>query len=159
MGRAQYPTLHQTMKKLTGLILIVILGCTTFSASSDAISLEFRSASQSPINGFQEMTVVGSVDKIFISQEVIISESDISSAEIVGTSDRPLIEIFLTEGGVRKLSRATEANIGTPLGIIIDDKLFGAPIIRQAINTSSMIISGQLTQKEVSDVVDRINTR
>ena len=65
MGWAQYPTLHQTMKKLTGLILIVILGCTTFSASSDAISLEFRSASQSPINGFQEMTVVGSVDKIF----------------------------------------------------------------------------------------------
>lgn len=103
--------------------------------------------------------MVGSVDKIFISLEVIISESDISFAEIVGTSVRPLIEIFFTEDGVRKLSRATEANIGTPLGIIIDDKLFGAPIIRQAINTSSMIISGQLTQKEVSDVVDRINTR
>ena len=147
------------MKKLTGLLLIVILGCTTFSASSDAISLEFRSASQSPSDGLQEMTVVGSVETIFVSQEVIISESDISSAEIVGTSDRPLIEIFLTEDGVRKLSRATEANIGTPLGIIIDDKLFGAPIIRQAITSPSMIISGQFTQKEVSDVVDRINAQ
>lgn len=147
------------MKNFIGIILLILIGCTTFSSSSGDISVEFRPASLSPVDGLQEMKVVGLIEKTYVSQEIIISEKDISSARIVDGSERPQIEIVLTDNGTWKLSKATEVTIGNPLGIVIDGKLIGAPIIKQAINTSRMSITGQFTEKEASDIVDRINAQ
>lgn len=147
------------MKMLIGLFVLLLSGCITMPGTSQAVTLEFRPGSQSPMEGLTEMTVVGTDQKVYISQDVVVSSNDIVSAEFIEGFGSPQILIVFTRAGVEKFSRATENNIGRPLGIVIDGQLFSAPIVRQTISTPRMIISGRFTQVEALRIVNGINTK
>ena len=127
--------------------------------TSQAATLEFRPGSQSSMKGLTEMTVVGTDQKVYISQDVVVSNNDIASAEIMEGFGSPQILIVFTRAGAEKFSQATENNIGKPLGIVIGGQLFSAPIVRQTISTHRMIISGRFTQEEALRIVNGINTK
>jgi len=147
------------MKEMIALVMLVLAGCATMPGTSQAITLEFRPGSQSPMEGLTEMTVVGTDQKIYISQDVVVSSNDIVSARVIEGFGSPQILIVFTRVGAENFSRATENNIGKPLGIVIDGQLFSAPIVRQTISTPRMIISGRFTQEEALRIVNGINTK
>ena len=128
-------------------------------ATSQAVTLEFRPGNQSPMEGLTEMTVVGTDQKVFISQEVVVSNNDIASAQVIEGFGSPQILIVFTGAGAEKFSRATEKNIGRPLGIVIDGQLYSAPIVRQTISSPRMIISGRFTQEEALRIVNGIKIK
>lgn len=147
------------MKILIGLFVLLLSGYITMPTTSQAATLEFRPGSQSPMKGLTEMTVVGTDKKVYISQDVVVSNNDIVSADIMEGFGLPQILIVFTRAGAEKFSRATENNIGKPLGIVIDGHLFSAPIVRQTISSPRMIISGRFTQEEALRIVNGINTK
>ena len=147
------------MKILIGLFVLVLTGCTTMPSTSQAVTLEVRPGSQSPMKGLTEMTVVGTDQKVYISQDVVASNNDIASAQIIEGFGSPQILIVFTRGGAEKFSRATENSIGKPLGIVIDGQLFSAPIVRETISTPRMLISGLFTQEQALRIVNGINTK
>ena len=147
------------MKKMIALFMLVLTGCATMPGTSQAVTLEFRPGSQSPMEGLTEMTVVGTDQKVCISQEVVLSNNDIASAQVIEGFGSPQILIIFTKAGTEKFSRATENNIGKPLGIVIDGQLFSAPIVRETISTPRLIISGRFTQEEALRIVNGINAK
>ncbi len=147
------------MKILIGLFVLLLSGCITMPGTSQAVTLEFRPGSQSPMEGLTEMTVVGTDQKVYISHDVVISNNDIASAEFIEGFGSPQILIVFSKDGMEKFYRATENNIGRPLGIVIDGQLFSAPIVRETISTPRMIISGRFTQEEALRIVKGINTK
>ena len=147
------------MKILIGLFVLLLSGYITMPTTSQAVTLEFRPGSQSLMKGLTEMTVVGTDQKVYISQDVVVSNNDIASAEIMEGFVSPQILIVFTRPGAEKFSQATENNIGKPLGIVIDGQLFSAPIVRQTISSPRMIISGRFTQEEALRIVNGINTK
>ena len=147
------------MKILIGLFVLVLTGCATMVTTSQAVTLEVRPGSQSPMEGLTEMTVVGTDQKVYISQDVVVSRNDIASAQVIEGFGSPQILIVFTRAGTEKFSRATENNIGKPLGIVIDGQLFSAPIVRETISTPRMLISGLFTQEQALRIVNGINTK
>ena len=147
------------MKMMIALFMLVLTGCAIMPTTSQAVTLEFRPGSQSPMQGFTEMTVVGTDQKVYISQKVVVSSSNIVSAEVIEGYGSPQILIIFSKAGTEKFSRATENNIGKPLGIVINGQLFSAPIVRETISTPRMIISGRFTQEEALRIVNGINTK
>ncbi|MBW1750225.1 MAG: hypothetical protein JRJ37_05935 [Deltaproteobacteria bacterium] len=147
------------MKKMIVLFILVLIGCAIMPATSQAVTLEFRLGSQSPMEGLTEMTVVGTDQKVYISQDVVVSSNDIASARVIEGFGSPQILIVFTRVGAEKFSGATENNIGKPLGIVIDGQLFSAPIVRQTISSPRMIISGRFTQEEALSIVNEINNK
>ncbi len=103
--------------------------------------------------------MVGTDQKVFISQEVVVSNNDIASAQVIEGFGSPQILIVFTGAGAEKFSRATEKNIGRPLGIVIDGQLYSAPIVRQTISSPRMIISGRFTQEEALRIVNGIKIK
>ena len=147
------------MKILIGLFVLLLSGCATMVTTSQAVTLEFRPGNQSPMKGLTEMIVVGTDQKVFISQEVVVSNNDIASAQVIEGFGSPQILIVFTGAGAEKFSRATEKNIGRPLGIVIDGQLYSAPIVRQTISSPRMIISGRFTQEEALRIVNGIKIK
>ena len=146
------------MKTMIVLFILVLTGCATLVTTSQAVTLEFRPGGLSPMEGLTEMAVVGTDQKVYISQDVVVSNNDIVSAEVIEGFGSPQILIVFTRAGTKKISRATENNIGRPLGIVIDGRLFSAPIVWKTISTPRMIISGRFTQEEALRIVNGINT-
>ena len=147
------------MKKMIVLFILVLTGCATMPTTSQAVTLEFCPGSQFPMEGLTEMTVVGTDRKVYISQDVVVSNNDIAFAQVIEGFGSPQILIVFTKAGTGKFSRATENNIGRLLGIVIDGRLFSAPIVRLTISTPRMIISGRFTQEEALRIVNGINTK
>ena len=54
--------------------------------------------------------------------------------------------------GGRKFGEATQANIGRPFAIVLDDKIISAPIIQSAILGGSGRITGNFTVQEANDL-------
>ncbi|MEA2115734.1 MAG: hypothetical protein U9P36_10200 [Thermodesulfobacteriota bacterium] len=147
------------MNKMIALVMLVLIGCATMPATNQVVTLEFRPGSQSLVEGMTEMTVVGTDQKVYISQDVAVSNNDIASAEVMEGFVSPQILIVFTGAGAEKFTRATESNIGKPLGIVIDGQLFSAPIVREMISTPRMIISGRFTQVDALRIVNEINKK
>ena len=59
------------MKILIGLFVLLLSGYITMPTTSQAVTLEFRPGSQSLMKGLTEMTVVGTDQKVYISQDVV----------------------------------------------------------------------------------------
>jgi SecD/SecF fusion protein len=64
----------------------------------------------------------------------------------------PLVTFRLDRDGARMFGDMTQANIGRPLAIVLDDRVITAPVIRGAITGGSGEISGSFTTAEAHDL-------
>jgi SecD/SecF fusion protein len=67
------------------------------------------------------------------------------------------ISLELTADGAKKFARVTEENVGHPLAIILDGKMYSAPVIRSTIRDGRASISGHFTQKEALALANVLN--
>ena len=147
------------MKKILFLAIVVALtGCATTRDQKTSVLLEFRPGSQSPGPGLTKMTVVGSEQTLYISEDVVLGNADVSSSRVVsGVNGRLRIKItFTTTTGAERFATATENNVRKPLGILVDGKLISAPIVMEKITGRSAEISGSFTQEEAKRIADGI---
>ena len=148
------------MKKIATLTMLVTLaGCTTMPSVKPGVTLQFRPGSHTPATGLTEMTVVGSDQKVYLSNEVVLSNADVKSARVVTGPSGPQIDIVFTKAGAERFTRATADNIMKPLGILVDGQLISAPIVREKISGGRAVISGRFSEQEARRIADGISTK
>lgn len=67
------------------------------------------------------------------------------------------ISLKLNDAGAKRFADITEANIGRNLGIVLDGKLYSAPVIKGRIGGGSAEITGDFSQREAVELANVLN--
>ena len=143
------------------LAAILTLGAILWSVFNSnlqaAIRFEVRMAESGPAPGLQKAKVADSDRYVYLHNEVIVSNNDIASVQVVeaGGPSQYGISVKLNAAGADKMRQATEAHIGKPLAILLDGQVMMAPVVRDAVGGSAML-TGHYTKPEAQRVADRI---
>ena len=134
----------------------VLTGCGTMRNGEAAVTLEFRPGASSPAPGLTRMTVPGSQAPVYISEDVVLSNTDVRSSRVVLGPTGPQIEIIFTKAGAARFATATESNIMKPLGILVDDQIICAPIVHEKISGGRAVIAGTFSEAEARRIAEGI---
>lgn len=87
-----------------------------------------------------------------VERRPLITSADVKTARPSrGQFNNPIVEFRLTEDAAEAFGKATEANIGSPLAIVLDGKVVSAPVIRDRIGEEG-VIEGAFTEAEVREL-------
>jgi preprotein translocase subunit SecD len=92
--------------------------------------------------------------KYLIEKRVLVSGGDLVDAQ-AGFDQRtnePVVNFRFNSAGARKFAEVTQANVGKPFAIILDNKVISAPVIREPILGGSGQISGNFTVQSANDL-------
>lgn len=68
------------------------------------------------------------------------------------------IQLSFTPEGAAEFGRVTEANVGRRLAIVLDGKLYSAPVLNEPIYGGNAQITGDFSQEEAKNVSDALNS-
>ena len=121
-----------------------------------AVRFEVRLAEESPAAGLREATVSDSNRKVYLHQDVLVTNGDIAQAQVVrDTADAFGVVVTFHAAGARKMAEATRAHVGKPLAILIDGEVISCPVIRGPVSTSA-VLNGSFTKAEAQRIVTGI---
>jgi preprotein translocase subunit SecD len=106
-----------------------------------------------------DMEVVPGVDSTgvqsfyLLRRVAAVTGRDLRNARpTVDEYNTPAVSFTLNSEGVSKFSRATAANVGRQMAIVLDGQVQSAPVIEAAITSAEARITGRFTQQEVQDL-------
>jgi SecD/SecF fusion protein len=67
------------------------------------------------------------------------------------------VSLEFTGEGAKKFEQITRRNVGKQLGIVLDGKLYSAPLISSVISDGKAVISGHFTRKGATDLANVLN--
>ncbi len=124
-----------------------------------SLPFEFRLAQFEAADGFDEFTVPGSEQKIYISREPLAMIFDVAAARVIDDANgKPAVEISYSPVAAKRMTELTEQHLNKPLAIFVDGKLLSAPTIRQSFG-SPALITGQFTREEAERIANGINRK
>jgi preprotein translocase subunit SecD len=92
--------------------------------------------------------------KYLIEKRVLVSGGDLVDAQpgFDQRTSEPIVSFRFNSTGARKFAEATQANVGKPFAIVLDNKVISAPVIREPILGGSGQISGSFTVQQANDL-------
>ena len=87
-----------------------------------------------------------------LQKEVEIDGDDIIDASPGFQNDQPIASFRFNAHGTRRFAHLTADNTGRPFAIVVNDRVFSAPVIREPITGGSGQISGNFTLQEANTV-------
>ncbi len=74
-------------------------------------------------------------EKYLIEKRVLVSGGDLVDAQpgFDQQTSQPIVNFRFNSSGARKFAEATQANVGKPFAIVLDNKVISAPVIREPI--------------------------
>jgi len=92
--------------------------------------------------------------KYLVKQIPILTGSQVVDAQVAfdQQTNQPVINFTLSSFGAKVFGDFTAKNIGTRLAVVLDGKVFSAPVIRERIGGGSGQISGNFTVNEAGNV-------
>jgi preprotein translocase subunit SecD len=93
-------------------------------------------------------------EKYLIEKRVLVSGADLVDAQpgFDQRTNQPVVNFRFNSSGARKFAEATQANVGKPFAIVLDNKVISAPVIREPILGGSGQISGSYTVQSANDL-------
>ncbi|HEX4411650.1 MAG TPA: protein translocase subunit SecD [Xanthobacteraceae bacterium] len=93
-------------------------------------------------------------EKYLIEKRVLVSGADLVDAQpgFDQRSNEPIVSFRFNSSGARKFAEATQANVGKPFAIVLDNKVISAPVIREPILGGSGQISGNFNVQSANDL-------
>lgn len=87
--------------------------------------------------------------------------SDIQRVEVAGDNgdSRPALLISFNSDGAKKWASQTGLNVGRDIAIVIDNRVWSAPRVREQINMGKCMITGNFTSEEMTALRDRLDPR
>ena len=105
-------------------------------------------------------SVAHSDRKVYLHQEVVISNEDVIDARVMpgagGTGFN--VDISFSQQGAEKIATATQAHIGKPLAILVNGSVIAAPKLRDAIRKSALI-TGDYTKEQADEIAAGLTGR
>ncbi|MBS1513170.1 MAG: protein translocase subunit SecDF [Bacteroidetes bacterium] len=71
---------------------------------------------------------------------------------------KPAVRLIMTSYGRGVWAKLTEKNVGRPIAIALDDIVYSAPNVINAITDGTSIISGSMTADDVTDLTNTLNS-
>src|SRR3984957_5435951 len=92
--------------------------------------------------------------KYLIEKRVLVSGADLTDAQpgFDQRTSEPIVSFRFNSSGARKFAEATQANVGKPFAIVLDNKVISAPVTRKPILGGSGQISGSFTVQSANDL-------
>jgi preprotein translocase subunit SecD len=120
-----------------------------------AVRFEVRLAEETAAPGLIEAKIAGSDRTIYLHQEIVVSNGDIASAQLLParTGSQFVVGVTFTAEGARKMAAATQNHIGKPVAILVDDEVVMAPTVRSAIGGAAEI-NGNYTKEQAERIVN-----
>ncbi|MFZ0425400.1 MAG: protein translocase subunit SecD [Xanthobacteraceae bacterium] len=93
-------------------------------------------------------------EKYLIEKRVLVSGADLVDAQpgFDQRTNEPIVSFRFNSSGARKFAEATQANVGKPFAIVLDNKVISAPRINEPILGGSGQISGSFTVQSANDL-------
>jgi len=92
--------------------------------------------------------------KYLVEKRVLVSGGDLVDAQpgFDQRTSEPVVNFRFNSTGARRFAEATQANVGKPFAIVLDNKVIEAPVIREPILGGSGQISGRFTVQQANDL-------
>jgi len=71
--------------------------------------------------------------------------------------NEPIVVVKLNVEGTKKFAKVTGANIGRRIALIVDGKVQSAPMVREAIPSGELVISGRFSVETAKAIADGLN--
>lgn len=75
-----------------------------------------------------------------------------ASATLNGTTNEWVVQFSFDTIGAKRFAEITQANVGKPFAIVLDDKVISAPVIREPITGGQGQISGNFSAQSANDL-------
>lgn len=94
-----------------------------------------------------------SKEPIVLKDEVLMSGQHITDAHVAFDSyNQPYVALNFDSKGARIFERVTEQNTGKRMAIVLDEKVYSAPVIREKISGGRASITGRFSAQEAHDL-------
>jgi preprotein translocase subunit SecD len=152
------------MKKLLMAALSGVAFLMFVAAAEAGPVLQFRLATNAPSEGAEKMVqeyqrngeTVTQV--LYVQREVLLDETMLKSASVgkdhFGHSQ---IDLTFNEAGKKKFAEVTRENLHKQLAVLIDGKIYTAPVIASEISAGKAVITGDYSEAEVKELAKRLN--
>ena len=120
--------------------------------------LEFKLVAEKAGPGTEKFSAAnplpGAAKEYVLDKKVLMSGSAVADARVrPGTQlEGPYVELILSDRGAREFEQITGENVGRNLAIVLDGKVFSAPVIREKIGGGRASITGSFDIKEARDL-------
>jgi hypothetical protein len=125
--------------------------------SHAAVRFEARLAEDHAETGLREANIQGSDRSVYLHEEVIVSNGDIASAEVIpgNTPEEFWVSLQFNESGAQKMRVATEGHLGKRMAFLVDDQVVIAPVVKSSISAAA-VINGRYTKEQAERIVNGI---
>ncbi|MBP0614773.1 protein translocase subunit SecDF [Jiella mangrovi] len=91
---------------------------------------------------------------ILVKKQIMVSGENLTDAQagFDPQTNEPVVNIRFDSQGAQRFGRVTQANVGKPFAIVLDNKVLSAPVIRTAILGGQAQISGSFTVQSANDL-------
>lgn len=135
------------MKKFVSVIMLAVL----------ALSVIFVSSCSSVEDKILEVAEEGKIKFVDENANVLLGGEHIRRAYGIQGADEYAVEVEFTEEGRKQFAKATAANVGKTVYILIGSDIVSAPSITQEINEPTCVITGDFSRDDVDKMVNAIN--
>jgi preprotein translocase subunit SecD len=91
---------------------------------------------------------------ILLKEATVLTGAMLNDAQgrISPSNNMPYVAISFNPDGARVFERVTSENVGKRLAIVLDGKVYSAPVIRDAISGGKAVIEGRFSDQEARDL-------
>lgn len=163
------------IKITSAIVLTLLIGCSsatkeyTFSllAVDEERAMNVKGMSQKEAEAFGDIILTDKRDeniKYLVKAKAILDDSMITHAkvsinEFPHGGDKYLINLQLSKDGRKIFSDFTAKNIGNRIAIVLNAKVYSAPVIAQQITGGTVQIVGDFSKEKAFEIVNSINLK
>ena len=89
---------------------------------------------------------------IAVEKDAMLSGEDVADAQPTFEKNRASVSLSFNSRGATLFENVTGENVGRRMAIVLDDKVYSAPVIQQRIAGGRAVITGQFTTQEATDL-------
>jgi len=98
-------------------------------------------------------------DDLWLSPEVVVSDSDIEKASVVRQEQEFMIFITLGNHGAKRFDEFAETHLGDRIAILVRGKVVSAPVVRERKFGCNIQIMGNFSEDEATLLVSALNAK
>jgi hypothetical protein len=117
--------------------------------------LELRLVASGPGPGLSEMRDLDPSQPVYVRNTPVITNADIAHARATRYAGAPAVGLAFTKTGANTLCDITTANIGKPIGVLVDGKLVNVATIRERLTCGARgwaLITGNFSHDDAKRI-------